>query len=68
MGFTQADLDRLNFAIATGELSLEKDGKKITYRSIADLVRARDLVLGELQTQAQGGQRLRVTVGYLDRR
>lgn len=64
MAFTQTDLDRLNAAIATGELSIEKDGKKITYRSVGELVRARDLVIAELR--AQSGAISRVTVGYYE--
>jgi hypothetical protein len=38
----------LEDAIATGQLTVEYDGKRITYRSIDDLIKARDLVRGEL--------------------
>ncbi|MNG38206.1 hypothetical protein D3C84_1258200 [compost metagenome] len=65
--FTQADLARLNHAIATGELSVEKDGRKITYRSIGDLIKARDLVLAALTREQAAPQRARVTVGYIAR-
>lgn len=41
MAITQADLDRIDSAIATAELSVEIDGRKVTYRSTADLMTAR---------------------------
>lgn len=46
--FTQADLDALNSAIASGHLRVEYDGKKVEYRSLADLRSARDEVAADL--------------------
>lgn len=59
MAFSQTDLDNLNAAIATGELTVEFGGRRVTYRSIDDLIRARSLVAGELagQSAAQGATR-----------
>ena len=37
MAFTTADLAAVDQAIATGELSVEVNGRRITYRSVADL-------------------------------
>lgn len=49
MAWTQTDLDRINRAIATGELTVRMaDGKLVTYRSIMELERARALIKGEL--------------------
>lgn len=48
MAYTTADLQTLEAAIATGELTVEYDGKKVTYRSIAELIAARELVRGAL--------------------
>jgi hypothetical protein len=48
MAYTTAQLQALEDAIATGELTVEYDGKKVTYRSIAELLTARDFVRGQL--------------------
>lgn len=48
MAFTQTDLDNLNAAITYGELAVEVNGRKVVYRSVDDLIKARALVLGEL--------------------
>jgi hypothetical protein len=48
MAYTTTQLQALEDAIATGELTVEYDGKKVTYRSIAELLTARDFVRGEL--------------------
>lgn len=42
--FSQAQLDALNGMIASGVLKAEYDGNRIEYRSMADLIRARDVV------------------------
>lgn len=46
---TQADLDNLDQMIASGVLSTLYDGKKIEYRSMDDLLRARAHLAGQLQ-------------------
>lgn len=48
MAFTLAQLEAIEGAIASGELLIEYEGKKVQYRSMADLLRARDLVRAEL--------------------
>lgn len=47
MAISQADIDALNAAIASGERQVVLGGQSITYRSIADLITARN----DLQTQ-----------------
>lgn len=42
--FSQAQLDALEAMIAGGVLESEYDGKRIKYRSMAELIRARDIV------------------------
>ena len=37
MAFTQSQLDKLEAAIATGARSIEYDGRKITYNSMAEM-------------------------------
>jgi len=44
MALTQTDLDALDRAIASAELTVSVDGKTVTYRSINELKRARDHV------------------------
>jgi len=48
MAFTQTDLDNINAAVGTGELSVEVNGRKVVYRSIDDLVKARNLIANDL--------------------
>lgn len=49
MAYTQIDLDRIKRAIATGELTCEMEGKKVTFRSIDELLKAKALIEDELQ-------------------
>lgn len=48
MAFTQTDLDNINAAIATGEMTVEVNGRRVVYRSIADLERARFIIQGDI--------------------
>lgn len=48
MAYTQTDLDAVKAAIASGELTIEHNGRKVTYRSMADLERAKAIIEGEL--------------------
>ena len=52
MAFTQTDLDNINTAIATGELSVEVAGRRVVYRSIDDLLKARTLIASDLGSAA----------------
>jgi hypothetical protein len=51
-GFTQAQLDAMDRMIASGVLESEYDGNRIKYRSMADLIRARDMVRNGLGNSA----------------
>jgi arginase family enzyme len=44
MALTQADLDRLDRAIASGTLTVEVAGRRITYQSVDALLTARSHV------------------------
>ncbi|MBD8531482.1 MULTISPECIES: phage head-tail joining protein [unclassified Massilia] len=44
MALSQTDLDALDSAIASGTLSVEFDGRKITYQTTAALIAARNHV------------------------
>jgi hypothetical protein len=53
--FTLSQLNALDAAIASGQLSVNYDGKSITYRSVGDLMKARELVRSELIATGQLG-------------
>ena len=48
MAHTQADIDAIKAAIASGEQSVEVGGRKVVYRSVDDLRKARDDIAAEL--------------------
>ena len=52
MAFTQSNLDALNNAISSGELTIRQGDRWVTYRDIGDLIKARDLVKQELAAAA----------------
>lgn len=57
MPFSSQDLTNVDAAIASGELSVEVEGKRVQYRSIAELLEARRMILGELATTAGSATR-----------
>jgi hypothetical protein len=48
MPFTSADLTAVDAAIASGELTVEVEGKRVTYRSVAELMQARTMIVSEI--------------------
>lgn len=44
MAFSQTDLTNIDAAIATGELSVEVNGRKVVYRSVDELLKARKTI------------------------
>jgi len=52
MAHTQTDLDAIKSAIASGEQSVEVAGRKVVYRTIDDLRKARDDIAAELASTA----------------
>lgn len=57
MAYTTADLTSVERAIASGVLTCVVNGQTVTYRSIKDLERARDLIRREIATSAGSGGR-----------
>lgn len=51
MPVTQADLDALNAAIASGEKQVALGAQQVTYRSIAELIAARNDMQDQLNAQ-----------------
>lgn len=48
MAFTTTQLEAIESALASGELTVKYDGKEVTYRSMKELLTARDLIRAEL--------------------
>ena len=57
MPFTSSDLANVDAAIAGGELSVEVNGKRVTYRSLSELQEARRMILEGMQEASAPGQR-----------
>lgn len=55
MALTQTDVDRLDAAIATAELEVEVDGQRTRYRSMPELIAARNHIAGVLASNGAGG-------------
>lgn len=52
MAFSSADLDSINAAIASGELTVSVQGRSVTYRSISDLLKAKQAIEDGLRAQS----------------
>ena len=68
MAFTTDDLDAINDAIATGELLVQfADGKRVQYRSVSDLIRAKQHIETSISSvsgvQPRRGVRVNVNKG-----
>lgn len=63
MAVTQADIEALNAAIASGERVVVHNGQSVTYRSIDDLIRARNDLRNEM-ANAQSGPRSKQVYAY----
>lgn len=67
MAFTTAQLDAIEAAMASGELLVEFEGKKVQYRSMADLVLVRNTVRSELIAAGLLSQTTATTISYARR-
>lgn len=50
MSFTTTQLDAIETAIASGELKVAFDGREVIYRSMDDLIKARNTISAALQS------------------
>lgn len=48
MAFSQTQLDALETAIATGVMSVDYGDRKVTYRSLGDMLKVRDMARQDL--------------------
>jgi hypothetical protein len=53
MAYTQSQLDALEAALASGTLTVEFDGKRVTYRSLDEIHRAIQIIKTALGQQAK---------------
>lgn len=51
MAITQEQIDALDAAIVGGEHSVTYNGRTVTYRSVSELLKARDLAVAQLARQ-----------------
>lgn len=56
MAYTSTDLDAINAAIASGELTVKSNGREVTYRSMTDLLKAKRTIESELNAATSGGR------------
>lgn len=63
MAVSQAHIDQLNEAIASGERVVVLNGQSVTYRSIDDLIKARDDLQEQMNKQA-GKRRRKQAYAY----
>lgn len=54
MAFTTDDLAAIDAAIASGELTVSHNGRTVTYRSMSDLLRARQTIQAEIAAAQSG--------------
>lgn len=60
MAITQSHIDTLNAAIASGERVVVLNGQSITYRTVADLIQARNDLVKQMQdAEARAAGRVR---------
>ena len=64
MAVTQSDIDALTSAIASGERQVTIGSQSVTYRSIDDLIKARDTLMRDLKAQTSTSARPRQTRLY----
>jgi hypothetical protein len=55
VALTQADLDALDLAIASAELEVEYEGRRVRFKDTLSLIAARDHVAKVLAGSAPGG-------------
>jgi len=61
MAATQADIDALTAAIASGEKQVTIGSQSVSYRTIDDLIKARDTLMTDLRIQSGATSRPRQT-------
>lgn len=52
MAYSQTDLDNIETCIAAGELTVEHNGRRVTYRSTAELMQQRAFIKAQIDNAA----------------
>lgn len=52
MAVSQSQIDALNAALAQGERVVKSDGVEVEYRSVGELIRARDALVAQLARES----------------
>jgi len=61
MAFTQDQLNKLDEAIADGALEVKYRDRTVTYRSLSEMLKIRDLMRKDLGIIKKGGSRLKAS-------
>lgn len=64
MTICQSDIDALNAAIANPEKQVALNGQQVVYRSIDELIRARDALVRQLAEEQAATLPGRIAYGY----
>jgi hypothetical protein len=62
MAFTSSDLAAVDAAIASGELTVSHNGRTVSYRSMGDLLKAKETIQAEIAASQPG--RATARTGY----
>lgn len=52
MAYTQQDLANIDSCIAAGELTVEHNGRRVTYRSTSELMQQREFIKSQIDNAA----------------
>lgn len=55
MAFSQADLDAINTALASGAKRVRFQTHEVEYQSISEMLRVRDMIKAEVEAPAENG-------------
>ena len=64
MPVTQQDIDRINAEITTAERQVSTGGDTVIYRSVSDLIRARDDMVAQYRLQNGNTRPRRINLVY----
>ncbi len=64
MALTQTDVDNLETALASGELTVEYEGRRVTFRSVAELTAALSYAKQAVAAASAGGNVTQSVAGF----
>lgn len=57
MAYTQTQLDAIEAAIAEGVTTVKYENKEVTYRSLEEMIKIRDIIRADLGLTSRGARR-----------